>query len=65
MFTIRNKPLSPRMLWDKDENKPLLTFEGGLFVTPDKKIADKAKKLGYEVEAPEEPEEKPKAKSKK
>ena len=61
MYIVKNKAKSPKTVWDKKDNKPLLTFKGGLFETEDKAIADKAKKLGYEVdkvnspEAPEDP----------
>jgi hypothetical protein len=63
MYIVKNKAKSPKTVWDKKENKPLLTFKGGLFETEDKTIADKAKKLGYEVDkvgsakAPEDPED--------
>ena len=62
MYIVKNKAKSPKIVWDGKANKPLLKFEGGLFETEDKTIADKAKKLGYEVDkvdspkAPEDPE---------
>lgn len=49
MFKIVNKPKSPKTVWDADKKKPLLTFNNGVFETEDAYIAEKAKKLGYDV----------------
>lgn len=61
MFVIKNKPKSPKIVWDAQKNKPLFTFDGGLFATEDAYIAERAKKLGYEVEAEQTKEAEPKA----
>ena len=49
MLTIKNKPKSPKTIWDAEKGQPLLVFKDGCFTTNDSEIAKKAKELGYEV----------------
>ena len=53
---IHKKPNSANIVWDNEKGQPLLIFKGGIFITKDKAVADKAKSLGYEVEADAEVE---------
>lgn len=49
-MTIKQKANGAGIVWDADNNKPLLIFKGGLCVTSDVAVAKKAKNMGYEVE---------------
>jgi hypothetical protein len=62
---IHNKLGGSNIVWDAESDAPLLIFKGGVFETDDSKVAEKAKKAGYEVEGIPSTVEKPKRGSKK
>lgn len=62
---IHNKLGGSNIVWDAESDAPLLIFKGGVFETDDSKVAEKAKKLGYDVDGMASIEEKPKRGSKK
>ena len=47
MFRITKKAGSANVIWDVENDKPLLVFKGGLFETPEESVAKKAKAPGY------------------
>lgn len=49
MFTVKKKPLTPNMIWDADNNKPLCKFVKGQLTTNDEVLATKLTELGCEV----------------
>lgn len=50
MFTVKKKPLTPNVIWDAENNKPLCRFDrSGQLETEDAALANKLKKLGHEV----------------
>lgn len=59
MFRITKKAGSANVIWDVENDKPLLVFKGGLFETPEESVAKKAKALGYDVDGDIVEEKKP------
>lgn len=49
MFTVKKKPLTPNMIWDADNNKPLCKFVKGQLTTNDEALVEKLTALGCEV----------------
>lgn len=50
MLTIKKKPLTPNIIWDVENNRPLCKFNNkGIIETDDKILAEKLKALGHEV----------------
>lgn len=58
MFTVKKKPLTPNMIWDAENNKPLCKFVKGQLTTNDEALVEKLTALGCEVleEADKAPE---------
>ena len=48
-FKITQKAGSAKVIWDAENDKPLLEFKGGLFETDSESVASKAKDLGFDV----------------
>lgn len=51
MFTITDKknPKKHGLIWDAKSKQPLIKFVKGQAATEDKAVAEKLKKMGYEV----------------
>lgn len=49
MFTVKKKNLTPNMIWDVENNKPLCKFVKGVMETNDEELVKKLKELGHEV----------------
>jgi hypothetical protein len=49
MFTVKKKNLTPNMIWDVENNKPLCKFVKGVIETNDEALIAKLKELGHEV----------------
>lgn len=48
MFKIKGKENG--VIWDANLNKPLIKFKNGIAETEDKKVADKLKEMGFDIE---------------
>ena len=50
MFKVIKKPLTPNMIWDSENNRPLCKFDKkGTLETNDKRLVEKLKALGHTV----------------
>jgi len=52
MYTVQQK--GGALVWDKDKNRLLAQFTGGVFMTGNKTVADALAAVGYVVEPVEE-----------
>lgn len=49
MFTVKKKLLTPNMIWDADNDRPLCKFVKGQLTTNDEALVERLTELGCEV----------------